>query len=140
MFQSRELESRSGDAVIDMVVDHGQRCAGLQGRQDVCVDMLDPADQPVEAQMATAAARSVAWTVTTLMICPAVCAPMMLADAACRAATGALGRVREVITIPVHGDGDFVPVGWFGHAWHCSPVSDILDHGDGLTPGACDFA
>ena len=32
---------------------------------------------------------------------------------------GELGRVGMVAAILVHGDGDVVAAGWFGHAWDC---------------------
>ena len=29
------------------------------------------------------------------------------------------GRIGEMAGVPVHGDGDVVEAGWFGHAWRC---------------------
>ena len=70
---------------------------------------------------ATAAYRSGAVTVTTLMILSARCALMMLADLlhadwpGCRRERGRVGKVAS--TAP-DGYGDVVAAEWFVHVWH----------------------
>jgi hypothetical protein len=57
-----------------------------------------------------------------LTICPAVCALTMLAalaDARLLGCHSELGGVGTVAAVLVHGDGDVVAAGWFGHAWDC---------------------
>jgi hypothetical protein len=67
---------------------------------------------------ATAADRSGAWTVTTLMIFSHVCAHDALIPARCGlpGCGGEPGRIRTAAAIGGHGHGDVVPDGWFSHA------------------------